>query len=68
MTNYITTPEESDLYTKELFDALTSGLFKVRICNVYPFTTEGAREAQSDLTTKGGSTIGKLLIKIGSEE
>lgn len=67
MANYITTPEESDHYTKELFDALTSGLFKVRICNVFPFSTEGAQTAQRELTTPGGKLAGKILLKISED-
>ena len=67
MGNYITTPEESEHYTKELWEALTSGLFKVRICNVYPFTTEGAQTAQKEITTPGGKLAGKILIKISED-
>ncbi|KAH9932066.1 NAD-P-binding protein [Epithele typhae] len=40
---------------------------KINIYKEYPFTTEGARQAQTDLTTKGGSTVGKLLYKISDE-
>ncbi|EKM48739.1 uncharacterized protein PHACADRAFT_266178 [Phanerochaete carnosa HHB-10118-sp] len=67
MTNYITTAEEADYYSKELWDALKSKLFKVRICGVYPFSTEGAREAQKDLTTPGGKLAGKIIIKVADE-
>ena len=67
MANYIVTPEEADHYSKELWDALKSGLFKVRIVGVYPFSTEGAREAQKDLTTPGGKIAGKIIIKIADE-
>ena len=67
MGNYITTPPESEHYTKELFDLLTSGVFKIRICDVYPFTTDGAQTAQRELTTPGGKLAGKILIKIADE-
>lgn len=41
MTNYITTPEEADHYSKELWDTIRSGVFKLRISSVYPFSAEG---------------------------
>ena len=64
MANYIVTPEEVDHYTKELWDLVGSGVFKLRIVNVYPFTTEGAQAAQREITTPGGKLAGKILIKI----
>ena len=68
MANYIYTPEEARSYGDKRFDLLAQDALKIIVHKEYPFTPEGAREAQSDLTSKGGSTIGKLLIKIGSEE
>lgn len=67
MANYVTTPEESTPYSNELFKLLRDGTFKIRICSVYPFTTEGARAAQEELATPGGKTAGKILIKIADE-
>ncbi|GJE89486.1 quinone oxidoreductase [Phanerochaete sordida] len=67
LPNYLVTPEETDYYADQLWGAVTSGLFNVRICGVYPFTTEGAREAQDDLTTPGGKVTGKILMKIADE-
>ncbi len=67
MANYITTPEESTHYSKELFEALASGLFKIRVESVYPFSTEGAQTAQKELTTPGGKLAGKILIKVADE-
>ena len=52
---------------RKIWNALKSGLFKVRIEGKYPFSTEGAREAQKDLTTPGGKLAGKILIKIADE-
>lgn len=66
MPNYIVTPEEADHYAKELWAAVKSGLFKVRIESVYPFTTEGVRDAQRELTTPGGKLTGKILISIAN--
>lgn len=66
--NYVTTPEEAYPYVKEVFDGLVSGLFKVRICSVYPFTVEGVRDAQKEITTPGGKLAGKILIKVSEEE
>ena len=67
LPNYLVTPEETDHYAKQLWVAVKSGLFKARICGVYPFTTEGAREAQKDLTTPGGKVAGKILMKVAEE-
>jgi len=64
MSNYTYTPEEAAHYGKILFDLVEKGELKVKIFKEYPFTAEGAKEAQSDLTAKGGKTIGKLLIKV----
>ncbi|PSS36822.1 hypothetical protein PHLCEN_2v1366 [Hermanssonia centrifuga] len=64
MGNYITTPEEAHHYSQEVSNALKSGLFKIRICSVYPFTAEGVQEAQREITTPGGKLAGKILIKI----
>jgi NADPH:quinone reductase len=67
MPNYIVTPEEADHYSKELWDLVKRDIFKVRIVDVQPFSTEGAQEAQKELTTPGGKTAGKILIKIAEE-
>lgn len=67
MPNSIVTAEEADLYSKELFDNIVSGVLRVRICSTYPFTKEGAQEAQRELTTPGGKLAGKILIKIADE-
>ncbi len=64
MGNYITTPEEAHHYSQEVYNALKSGLFKIRICSVYPFTAEGVQDAQREITTPGGKLAGKILIKI----
>ncbi|KAH9929813.1 NAD-P-binding protein [Fomitopsis serialis] len=65
--NYIVTPEESLQYGTELFQLIASGVAKINIYKEYPFTTEGAREAQTDLAQRGGKTFGKLIIKIADE-
>lgn len=67
MANYIVLPEESGPYSKELFKLITDGVFKVRICSVYPFSTDGVKAAQKELTTPGGKLAGKILIKIADE-
>ena len=67
MTHYITTGEESDHYTNELWSLLESGVFKVRICSTYPFTAQGAQDAQKELTTPGGKLAGKIIIKISED-
>ena len=67
MVNYITTAEESDRYTKELWTLVENGVFKIRICSEYPFTAEGAQQAQKELTTPGGKLAGKIIVKISDD-
>lgn len=67
MANYIYTPEEARYYGEKLFGYISRDELKITIYKQYPFTTQGAREAQTDLTTKGGSTVGKLVYKISDE-
>ncbi|KAI0783113.1 NAD-P-binding protein [Abortiporus biennis] len=67
MQNYIVTPEESYQYGSELFREIEAGRLKVNIFAHYPFTTEGVRQAQTDLTTPGGKVAGKLLYTIADE-
>ena len=67
MLHYVVTSEESEHYSKELFKLVADGVFKIRIHHAYPFTGDGAREAQKELTTPGGNVVGKILIKIRSE-
>ncbi|EMD32574.1 hypothetical protein CERSUDRAFT_87891 [Gelatoporia subvermispora B] len=67
MANYTYTPEEANYYGTELFDLISKGVLKINIYKEYPFTTEGVREAQTDLSTRGGKTVGKLMIKIADE-
>ena len=67
MANYIYTPEEARYYGEKLFGYISRDELTITIYKQYPFTTQGAREAQTDLTTKGGSTVGKLVYKISDE-
>ncbi|KAJ7651564.1 NAD-P-binding protein [Mycena polygramma] len=60
--NYVATAEEFYHYTSELFAFVADGTLKVKIHKEYPFTAEGAIQAQKDLT--GGHTTGKLVIKV----
>ncbi|KAJ7597728.1 hypothetical protein C8J56DRAFT_920793 [Mycena floridula] len=62
MTNYTVTPAEMLYYGTKVFDLVGSGVLKINVFKEYPFTTEGIREAQKDLT--GGKTTGKLVIKV----
>lgn len=64
MSNYVYTPEEAAHYGEILFDLVEKGDLKIQIYKEYPFTVEGVRQAQSDLTAAGGKTTGKLLIKV----
>ncbi|KAJ7625543.1 NAD-binding protein [Roridomyces roridus] len=62
LMNYIYTPAEHFHYCKELFSLVAAGTLKIQIHKEYPFTREGAIQAQKDLT--GGKSTGKLLIKV----
>ncbi|KAF9486323.1 NAD(P)-binding protein [Pholiota conissans] len=64
MSNYTYTPEEAAHYGKILFDLVEKGDLHIKIFKEYPFTAEGVKEAQRDLTERGGKTTGKLLIKV----
>lgn len=65
LNNYILTPEEFRQYADEYFQFLADGL-KVEIHKVYPFTADGVRQAQIDITGRG--TIGKLLVNVAAGE
>ena len=41
---------------------IASGVVKLTIHKEYPFTAEGVKESQKDIT--GRSTFGKLVIKM----
>ncbi|KIK62958.1 hypothetical protein GYMLUDRAFT_242041 [Collybiopsis luxurians FD-317 M1] len=62
MNNYVVTPDEVYHFSSELWSLVSSGVLKINIWKEYPFTQEGAQEAQRDLT--GGKSVGKLLIKV----
>ncbi|KAF5391611.1 hypothetical protein D9757_002427 [Collybiopsis confluens] len=62
ISNYLETPEEITYYTAKLWSLISSGALKINIWKDYPFTTEGAQQAQKDLT--GGKTVGKLVVKV----
>lgn len=64
MTNYTVTPDENYHYGRLVFDLIKQRVFKINIFKEYEFTTEGARQAQSDLSTRSGVTTGKLVIKV----
>lgn len=58
--NYITTPEELETYTKELFELISSGKVKVKVHEEYPL--KDVARAHSDL--EGRKTMGKLILKL----
>ncbi|TFK41971.1 hypothetical protein BDQ12DRAFT_663251 [Crucibulum laeve] len=62
MSNYVYTPEEAQYYGQKVFDYIHKGILKIQIFKEYPFTEEGVKEAQQDLTT--GKTTGKLIINV----
>ncbi|KZV75533.1 NAD-P-binding protein [Peniophora sp. CONT] len=63
--NWVFTVQEKDTVGKELFGLVASAQLKIHIHGEYPFTAEGVRAAQQDLTA--GKTTGKLLIKVADE-
>ncbi|KAJ7724252.1 NAD-P-binding protein [Mycena metata] len=62
VANYTLTAEELYHYTTELYSLVADGTLNIKVHKEYPFTAEGAIQAQKDLT--GGHTTGKLLIKV----
>ena len=56
------TVQEKDAVGKELFGLVAAGQLKINIHGEYPFTAEGVREAERELT--GRKTAGKLIIKV----
>ncbi|KAG9046282.1 hypothetical protein FS837_004740, partial [Tulasnella sp. UAMH 9824] len=58
---YITTPEEIRTYHTKYDELLASGVVKPVIHKEYPFTAEGVKQSQIDITSRG--TIGKLILK-----
>lgn len=68
MGNYLVTPEEAHPYYVELLSALKTGLFKIRVEAVYPFSVDGVRQAQAELATPGNKLAGKVIIKISEDE
>ncbi|KAG6810642.1 hypothetical protein H0H92_011021 [Tricholoma furcatifolium] len=62
MTNYTYTAEEALYYGKKVFEAIEDGTMNIHIFKEYPFTADGVRDAQRDLT--GGKTTGKVIVKV----
>ncbi|CAE6450069.1 unnamed protein product [Rhizoctonia solani] len=60
--NYLTEPAEFHQYSSELLELIKSGKLNIAIHAEYPFTTEGIRQTQIDITGRG--TSGKLLVKV----
>ncbi|KAJ8691639.1 NADPH:quinone reductase [Pleurotus ostreatus] len=60
--NYTYTPSESLHYGNKIFDLISKGVLKLRIYKEYPFTAQGAQQAQRDLT--GGVSTGKLVLDV----
>jgi len=63
--SYIHTPEETKHYENELLSLFSKGVFHAKIHEVYPFSAEGVKKSQKDITARG--TIGKLLINVGGK-
>lgn len=63
MGNYVYTASEALYYSNKLWSLVGSGALKQTVHKEYPFSAEGVKQAQTDLT--GGHTVGKLVIKVG---
>lgn len=60
--NYVATGKEWSTYTTELFDLIAKGVIKQTVYKEYPFSAEGVRQTQNDITSR--KTLGKLLLHI----
>jgi NADPH2:quinone reductase len=58
----VTTQEEFEFYSKELFDLIANGVVKIAIHEEYEFSVDGIRKSQEDITSR--KTTGKLVVKI----
>ena len=67
MGNYIATTDEADHYLAELWRGIQSGLFKIRIEKVYPFSAQGVKDAQKEISTPGNKIAGKILLKVAEK-
>ncbi|KAB5590501.1 NADPH2:quinone reductase [Ceratobasidium theobromae] len=57
---YITEPAEFHQYASELFELIGAGKLDIAVHAEYPLTTEGIRQTQIDITSRG--TSGKLVV------
>lgn len=64
MPGYLTTKEERDGYTTELFELLRKGKVKSRVHKVYDLKDV----AQAHLDLEGRKTVGKLLLHVQGKE
>ncbi|TKY88508.1 hypothetical protein EX895_002496 [Sporisorium graminicola] len=60
--NYVSTREEREAYSNELFELIESGKVKINVHDEYQFTTEDLRRAFADI--KSRKTTGKLVVKL----
>ena len=65
LNGYTATKEEMQAYSTELFDLYSKGAFKLATYNDgYPFTAEGIKQAQEDISTlmSSGFLCAPLMI------
>lgn len=60
--NYVYTQSEFEGYSAELFNLIADGKLNLRVHGEYPFSAEGIRKSQEDITSR--KTMGKLVIKV----
>lgn len=63
---FIAKPEDFKRHAEEVSRLAKEGVLKFRVHKVYPFTEEGVRQTQIDITGRG--TTGKLLIHVSGDE
>lgn len=59
---FIATAEDFATLAKDMMEVVSAGGIKFAVHKVYPFTEDGVRQTQIDITGRG--TTGKLLVQV----
>jgi NADPH:quinone reductase len=65
MLNYAVTPDEAYFYGTELFKQIKASVLRIDRSKMYPFTAEGMKQSQIDLT--GGTSAIRSIVKIADK-
>lgn len=63
---FIARPEDFKRHAEEVSKLAKDGVLKFKVHKVYPFTEEGVRQTQIDISGRG--TTGKLLIHVSGDD